>query len=171
MNLDCRKHCWGAAAFGVVQMLSFSLFAQNSTNPAVAPVTNPVLAAQSAPLFPSPAKAPVEFFRALLAMSPVERTQALSYRTAQNQKLILEKVHEYEMLPPKARELRLSLTELQWYLLRLMPVAPTNRPARFAQVPPSIRSRFEARLKLWDKLTATQQAALLENEAVIRYFV
>src|ERR1019366_7847670 len=74
-----------------------------------------------------PAQSPISFFRDLLAMNGAERKQALTNRSPEGQKLILDKVREYESLPPDERELRLRVTELRWYLVPLMTAPATNR--------------------------------------------
>jgi hypothetical protein len=117
-----------------------------------------------------PSKSPVAFFRDLLAMNLVERKQALTNRSPENQKLILAKVREYSAMNPDRREERLQVTELRWYLLPLMTAPATNRAAQLASVPPRSRQFVEDRLREWDKLPSDVQKELLANEATIRYF-
>ena len=51
-----------------------------------------------------------------------------------------------------------------------MNVAPTNRSAQLAQIPPEDRALVEYRMREWDRLAPEVQKQLLENEATIRYF-
>ena len=51
-----------------------------------------------------------------------------------------------------------------------MTLAPTNRSAKLAQIPPEDRALVEYRLREWDRLAPEVQKQLLENEATIRYF-
>ena len=92
-------------------LLCFPVFAQPASNPA------------------APVKSPVALFRELLAMSPEQRKVALASRPPENQKRILEKVEEYQILPEELRELRLRETELRWYLRPVLDEPRTNRAA------------------------------------------
>jgi hypothetical protein len=116
-------------------------------------------------------KSPVAQFRELLAMTTEERKVFLTNRPPGIQKLILAKLREYEALKPTSRELRLQVTELRWYLLPLMSVAPTNRAVQLAAIPEEPRKMVEQRLREWDLLPAKVQQELLENEAIIRHFI
>src|SRR5260221_2053567 len=73
---------------------------------------------------PTAPRSPVDLFRSVLIMSPLERREFLGQRTPEAQKLILAKIREYEGLTPELRDLRLRVTELRWYLLPLL-----NTPA------------------------------------------
>src|SRR5512140_1512205 len=134
--------------------------AQDARNPATtnAPVVPPL----------PQGKSPVDFFRELLAMTPGQRTKAIAGRPVEAQKLITAKIAEYEGLPPVPRELRLRVTELRYYLLPLLSIAPTNRSTMLPQVPPELRLMIDQRLEHWDKLSPEQQKDLLENENWLR---
>ena len=119
---------------------------------------------------PSPTRCPVDFFRELLAKKPAERAETLSDRTLESRKRILAKVREYESMKPDQRELRLRLTELHWYMLPLMSLAPTNRPPNLDYIPEPSRKLVQDRLQEWDKLAASAQNALLTNQATIQHF-
>jgi Protein of unknown function (DUF3106) len=114
-------------------------------------------------------KPPLTFFRELLAMSAAERKQALTNRSPESQKSILDKVREYQLLKPDERELRLQVTELHYYLLPLMTAPATNRAARLAGLPSGQRQLVEDRLQEWDKLAPAEQKRLLENQATVQY--
>ncbi len=125
--------------------------------------------AATAPL-PAPARSPIDFFRELLAKNLAERREALSNRPPEVQKRILAKVREYESLNPNQREERLKKTELQFYLAPLMRAPATNRAEQLAQVPDDTRDLVRVRLEEWDRLPASSQKELLENEAAGRFF-
>jgi hypothetical protein len=168
-----------AVLLGAGCLLSVSLPAKAATNlPAstqsvsigAAPlVTNPSAPLKHAPLPPVP-KPPISFFRELLAMPAPEREQTLTNRPTEARRMILAKVREYESLKPDERELRLSVTELRWYLRPLMTASATNRPAQLAGIPEQQRKLVEDRLREWDKLPPEVQKDLLENEATLSYF-
>lgn len=152
--------------------------AQAATNEPAMTRSNSATARRAAPpLPPSPdllppppsVKSPIAFFRELLAMNPAERKQALTNRPPDSQARILAKVHEYLLLKPNDCELRLQVTELQWYLLPLMTAPATNRPALLAAIPLRQRKLVEDRLREWDKLTPPVQKQLLDNQIVLRY--
>lgn len=136
---------------------------------ALADGTNRTASVPALPPLPK-VKSPVDQFRELLAMTPVERKHFLSARTPENQRLILAKIREYESLRPEQRELRLKVTELRWYLLPLMQSAPTNRASQLQAIPEATRSLVETRLKEWDALSPDVRKELLDNEATLRYF-
>lgn len=152
--------------------------AQTTTNEAALSPSNPASWHRSAggpPPLPALAPmppwtgSPITFFRELLAMSEGERKQALTNRPPEVQARILAKAHEYLLLKPDDRELRLQVTELQWYLLPLMTGPATNRAARLADIPSGQRTLVEDRLRQWDKLAPAEQKKLLENQATVRY--
>jgi len=118
-----------------------------------------------------PVKSPVDVFRQLLAMSPIERKQSLTNRPAGIQKLILAKVREYESLKPDERELRLRVTELRWYLMPLLTESGTNRAALMALVPKEYRQPVQQRLMTWALLPPNLRAEMLTNDLAIRYMV
>ena len=175
MNRAGRTSLW-LAAFVVAGPLLCALRA------AEAPVNPPAPGAAASMRIPTsiqpptllppipPSRSPVMFFRELLAMNTPERRQALTNRSPENQKVILEKVREYAAMNPDRREERLQVTEMRWYLLPLMTAPPANRPAQLASIPPRSRQFVEDRLREWDKLPAELQKDLLANEATLRYF-
>ena len=76
-------------------------------------------------------KSPVDSFRALLVMPTAERHQFVATRNTNTQERLVEKIREYQALTPEERELRLTATELRWYLLPLMSARPpTGRATR-----------------------------------------
>src|SRR5262245_42712022 len=110
-------------------LFSLPARAAEPVNAALVPGTNGV----ALPALPK-LHSPVDTFRQLLAMSPGERRQYLTNRPPAAQKQILAKLHEYQLLKPEERELRLRATELQWYLMPLMSMPRTNRTARLALI-------------------------------------
>jgi hypothetical protein len=128
--------------------------------------------AQPAPgaVRPPAAKSPVALFRELLAMSPADRAQTIAIRPPDTQKRILEKLTEYDILPPELRELRLRETELRWYLRPLMDEPRTNRAARLALIPEDERKLVEERLQSWDLLPPPLQEQFKDNDTIKNYF-
>ena len=116
------------------------------------------------------AKSPVALFRELLAMPPAEQANYLSNRPPEIRSRILAKIHEYQALDPRERELRLRATELRWYLLPLLRTPPTDRAERLAAVPEGLRDLVKARLGEWDILPPPLQQEFLDNEHALRYF-
>jgi hypothetical protein len=122
------------------------------------------------PLLPPQAPSPVAFFRNLLAMSPKERANFLTNRPPAMRVRIIAKIHEYQILDPDERELRLSATELHWYLTPLLSLAPTNRAERVANVPENLRPLVQDRLQQWDILPPPLKQEFLENDRALHYF-
>jgi hypothetical protein len=125
---------------------------------------------RTTPPLPPVAKPPVDYFRSLLAMTPIERREFLAERPAETQKLILAKVREYEALKPEQCELRLRVTELRWYLLPLLRAPATNRTDRLSAIPGDLRDLVKDRLEAWDKLGPEVQKELLDNESTVRFY-
>lgn len=115
-------------------------------------------------------KSPVALFRELLAMNPIQRSEAIAMRPPDIQKKILEKLNEYELYPGELRELRLQETELRWYLRPLMDESRTNRAASLARIPQELRAQVEERLQQWDLLPPPLQEQLKDNELIASYF-
>ena len=174
MRLPRHKVLLVAALLGASPLLSASLLAQAATNLPVVTLSNSTalrLLVTKPPTPPLPtARSPISFFRELLVMNPVERTQALTNRTPEVRAQILAKVREYESLKPDERELRLRATELRWYLWPLMTVSATNRAALLAAIPEADRELVEDRLQEWDKVPPDVQKELLGIEPTLRYF-
>jgi len=124
------------------------------------------------PPLPMPPKlqSPVKFFRELLALSPDERSNALTNRPPEVRARIMAKVEEYLKLDAGERELRLRATELRWYLTPLFRTAPDNRTAGLAQVPEDLRGIVKSRLAQWDLLPPTLQKEFLDNDRALHYF-
>jgi len=117
-----------------------------------------------------PLSSPVDSFRVLLALPTLERKQYLTNRTADVQIRLGEKIREYQALTPAERELRLTITELSWYLLPLMSAPATNRAAQLARIPPGPRELVATRLQQWDQLAPPVQQQLLTNQQAASYF-
>jgi len=115
-------------------------------------------------------QSPVKFFRQLLVMSPAERDQSLTNRTAAARTRILAKVDEYLALDPDEREARLRATELRWYLTPLMHLPSDRREHWLAQVPADMRDLVKSRLTQWDILPPPLQQEFLANDKTVHYF-
>jgi len=113
---------------------------------------------------------PVVFFRQLLVMAPAERNHSLTDRPPEVRTRILAKVHEYELLGPDERELRLRATELRWQLTPLLRVPPAARGSQLALVPEEMRGLVQARLVQWDILPPPLQQEFLANDQALHYF-
>ena len=150
----------------VVALTGIPTFAETSTNNS-APVR---LIPVSTNAVPPHHRAPIGFFRSLLAMTPEEQNQQLAIYPPGIREGLQAKIREYEQLDPNERELRLRATELRWYLLPLLREAPTNRTAQLALVPDDVRDLVESRLDQWKILPQPLQQEFLDNERVMRYF-
>lgn len=114
---------------------------------------------------------PVEKFRKLLAMTPAEREKFLIIYPPETRERILEKLQEYQLLPPDFREWRLRVTELRWYLLPLLKTPATNRAERLKSIPEPYRKLVSNRLREWDIWPPTLKDEVLEYESTLHYFV
>ncbi len=148
----------------------------------IAPVAAPLFlnAQEKEKLPPTPAslppplpvfKAPIEYFRELLALAPADRERALAERVPEQRKILLAKFKEYESMSAEERELRLAVTELRWYLMPLMKAPQADRAERLNEIPAEKRPLVEDRLQRWDALSASQQKEFLDNEMTVHYFL
>lgn len=168
MSAWVRKN-WIAGLVGVTQLLGYSAFAQAPVSVAVPPLSNGVQSAVRAmPPLPPAVKPPVDFFRELLAATPIARNVLLANRSPGSKDAILAKVKEYEQLEPEERELRLKATELQYWLTPLLSMSVSNRDERLSLVPSKdLKQLIQDRLRQWDELSAQQQADfLIEKDAL-----
>ncbi len=131
---------------------------------------SPSVQAVVPPALPTP-KAPIEYFRELLAMPVAERERSIADKSEEQKKILRAKIKEYESLPKDERELRLAVTELRWYLVPLMRMAPADRGNRLEAIPAGKKALIEDRLKRWDELSHDQQKEFLENELTTHYFL
>ncbi len=111
---------------------------------------------------------PIDYFRELLTMKSEQRERALTGKNAEQKKLLLAKLSEYENMTPEERELRLRHTELRWYLMRLMRMPPLERMTELATIAPDKRPLVEERLHRWDQVPLPLQKEFLDNEAMIQ---
>ena len=139
-------------------------FAQAPGDQALAASTNAVSSALIPPPITGP-RSPVEAFRELLAMPPLEQRRALASRPPETRKLIQDKIREYQAMAPQQRAIRLEVTELRWYLRPLMRIASTNRAPRLEAMPADMRKLVEERLRIWDSFPTELQQKLMQNEA------
>ncbi len=159
---------WLVVALAAGQLAVFRTAAETVTN---VRAPQKLISTTTIPLPPIPhLKSPVDLFRELLAMTPVERESYLTNRPPGIRARILAKVREYEALDPNERELRLRATELRWYLLPLLHESPTNRAARLAAIPDDLQTLVKNRLRQWDILPPALKAEFLESERTLRYF-
>jgi hypothetical protein len=110
---------------------------------------------------------PIEYFRGLLAMNPVERDRELARKTPADRAVLMAKLREYQALPREIREARLCQTELHWELSGLMKLPPDQRAARLKEVSPLYMPMFNSLLREWDQLPAETRKVLLEKESFI----
>jgi signal transduction histidine kinase len=163
-----------SAAFVILSAQGFAGFLTAQSTPGNAPAppvtNNAPIRIPPGPFITPPNKSPVDLFRQLLAVTPLERIKIISGKPPATQRLILAKVREYQSLKPEERELRLRVTELRWYVWPLMNMSPMNRAGRLALVPQDFQQPIAERLQHWDSLPPDLQKELLDNEAAIRYF-
>ena len=160
-----------AIALGAFQCLLLATKACAATNvlPSPAPAASSTNLSAPPPL-PPLTKSPVELFRNLLAMAPMQRRHALTNRPAEGQQRILAKLGEYDALKPEERELRLRATELRWYLLPLLSLPPTNRIAELERVPSDLRKLVSARLEMWDVVPPPLQTQILDDDRATQLY-
>jgi hypothetical protein len=163
-----RQARWWLALCAAAQMAVFALPAQDSNGVPISMKSSSVPTNIIPPL--PQLHSPVDSFRQLLAMTPVERANYLTNSSLENREHILAKIREYLALGPDERELRLRATELRWYLMSLLRESPANRDARLAQVPDSLRDLVRSRLEQWDALPPESRQEFLDNEPTLRYF-
>jgi hypothetical protein len=148
--------------------------AEVSTSP---PPATPAAPAKSTPLpppppppLPPPPRNPVDTLRQLLAMNAAERAAALERKPAKQREYLEQRLRDFDALTPAARELQLRSLQLRYYLLPVLKAAPANRAAQLRVIPAEDRKVIEARLEEWDRLPASHQRELLQNENTLRCF-
>ncbi|MCX8155761.1 MAG: DUF3106 domain-containing protein [Verrucomicrobiae bacterium] len=114
---------------------------------------------------------PMQVFRDLLNTNATGREAFLSHRSAEQRRLIEQKLAEYEGMPPTQRELRLTLTDLRHYLMIFLHLPEQWRGFYLAQLPEGYRPLVMERLRTWDRLDETTRRELLQNEDLLAYLV
>jgi hypothetical protein len=155
---------WLAASL----LTGLSLPAQPAV-PGTAPDKQKKVLPAPAPL--PPTQSPIALFRELLALTPAARERQLAEKYSKQQTILRTKLAEYEALSPPEREFRLRATELRWYMMPLMRMAPSNRADRLVAVPDIHRELIMARLKQWDQLPVSSQREFLTNQTTIEWFL
>ncbi len=113
---------------------------------------------------------PVVYFRAILGMSQCERDRALAGKSPEFKKAILDKVREYQALPPDVREERLRQTQILSDLITLIQAAPADRAPMLKDESPSDRALLESRLRQWDTLPKAAQTTFLTNATFLHAY-
>jgi hypothetical protein len=165
-----RDFTWLLLGLGVYPWLVAQLVAQPDAKLLVPVTSTASRVSTNVPSVVSPARSPVDFFRELLAMDADEREERLAARDPADRQAILAKLQEYESLPPEERILRLSTTQLHWYMLRFMKAPATNWTTILASVPKADRALVEERMDQWIILPEQLQAEILEYESTSSYF-
>lgn len=122
----------------------------------------------------SPKKSPVEhldYFRALLNLSPAERAKTLAPKPEQERQRLLAKLEEYDRLPESEQKRRLETTEIYLYLRDLMSSPPRYRAEKLAALPAEYRSLIQQRLRHWDLLPQDLQKEVLENTWMMQFII
>lgn len=114
---------------------------------------------------------PVDLFRLMLDAEPDELEKLLADRPPEKRDQLLAKLRHYQEMAPDERELRLRATELQWYLVQLLPLKGTNRQARLQEVPADMRRLVEDRLTQWDILPPPLQEEMMQNAETLRRYL
>lgn len=138
---------------------------------ALALVSTNCLLAQSAPPAPPVAASPVAVFRMLLDTNETGRAVFFVGRKPEQRKALEAKLSEYLALTPDQRELRLTLTELRWYLPQFFAMDATIRDQSFSQLPSRLRPLMEERLKRWDGLPESSRQRIMTNETAMSSLV
>ncbi len=162
---------WAFVGLSVHAWLAAQLLAQAAVNLTGATTSASPLPASDVSPVPASPKSPVDFFRELLSMDANERIERLAGRNPEDRKAILAKLQEYESLTPEERELRLSTTQLHWYMLRFMKTPTTNWSAQLDLIPKADRALVEDRINQWTILPPQLQAEVLEYESTKEYFL
>ena len=121
-------------------------------------------------LLPPPAPSPVEYFRQLLNAPEAEREKMLLRASAPKRAVLRRKCDDYHKLSPEEREKRLKRIELRFYLQPLMTRASSERGELFQQVPQELKPVVQERLEIWDRIPASLQQRMIENEMAVQYF-
>jgi len=116
------------------------------------------------------AASPVEAFRRLLALPEAEQARSLASKDERRRLYLRDCLREFGQLGPPEREVRLRLLELQWQLIRLITLPPTNRVEQLRAVPEPLRALVEERLAYWDGLAPEHQQELLANATALQPF-
>jgi hypothetical protein len=135
-----------------------------------APGSSPARVQTPVPALPG-TKTAADTFRELLEMSPEQLAQALASRTEYQRKHLEARLREYQQLSPDQRATRLKQFELTCHLDNLMRLAPSNRTARLAAVPPDLRPAVDQNLKEWDLLPPKVQQEALEYKTTANFFL
>lgn len=113
---------------------------------------------------------PVDFFRQLLAMSPLDRELALAAKQPEKRKALRAKIDEYTRMPAAERERRLRMTELRFFLMPLMRLPPAERSGLLESVPARLQQLVAVRLQQWDLLPEPFQKEVIDHEITMHYF-
>ena len=121
------------------------------------------------PVPPLIMRSPVASFRALLVMPAADRNAQLAAQPPEIRERLWERMRAYQALTPEERDLRLQVTELQWYFKLFARMPATNRTVHLVTLPEDMRQLVAVRLQQWDAMPANLQQFLLTNAAGSEY--
>jgi hypothetical protein len=121
------------------------------------------------PIEPPMPPSPIAEFRGWLEQSPEQRQLALAKRSQKSRQMLERKIEEYRALSPEERERRLSASEMQWYLKRLMVMPPAQRERAMSMVPVPWQPMVMERLSLWDKMAPEIRQRARDHKLVVEY--
>src|SRR5687768_12316874 len=121
------------------------------------------------PMQPPLPPSPIAEFRGWLTQSPEERKVALAKRSEKSRQMLERKIEEYSALPAIERERRLSASEMQWYLTRLLHMPKSQRDRAMQRVPVPWQPMVMERLAQWDKMSAEVRKQALDHKLVVEY--
>lgn len=127
--------------------------------------------AQPVPPSPPLAASPVAVFRMLLATNETGRAVFFANRQPERRTALEAKLAEYLALTPEQRELRLTLTELRWYLPQFLILNEGIRSQSLSQLPARLRPLIEERLQHWDRLPENSRQRIMTNETAMSSLV
>ncbi|MEI7730272.1 MAG: DUF3106 domain-containing protein [Verrucomicrobiota bacterium] len=125
------------------------------------------------PMLPIPPlpPCPISIFRTLLATNESGRATWLARRKPEQRPALEAKLNEYLTLPAHLRELRLTLTELRWYIQPLLQAQGTQREELVMRCPERLRPLLQERLKRWDQLSPESKQEVLRSEDALSNLV
>lgn len=121
------------------------------------------------PVEPPMPPSPIAEFRGWLKQSPEQRKIALARRSPKSREMLERKIVEYSGLPADERERRLSASEMQWYLKRLIPMSGPERERALKTVPALWQPMVMERLAQWDKMPANVRDRAATHSLVVEY--
>ncbi len=119
---------------------------------------------------PAPYLSSIVYFKSLLPLTLENRLKSIQSKSPETQKLLLQKLSEYDKLNGREQEIRLKEASIRIHLKKLVKMSLEERRAVLVILPEEESDILQKHLARWDQLNPGLQKEFFNHEIILRYF-